>query len=681
MSPHAHATLRRLVLTLLLLLGGCATHPAIDESDRLIAQGHTEEGVLRLAQAVQENPDDHQLQGRYLRQRERLLGQLSEAAASEREAGRIDAAEALYQRMLKLDANNQRARNGLTEVAMERRHQAALAEVRVLMAQNDTAAAERILRTLVAENPLNSEAKRLLQDVRRKAQQSEEPLRRALKSPFTAPISLEFHDAEMKTVFEMISRSAGINFVFDKDVKSQTKVTLFVRDTSIDEVVRLILATNQLERKMLNENSVLIYPNTPAKAKEYQELVTRSFYLANAEVKQAQALVKTLVKSKDIFVDEKLNLLVIKDTPEAVRMAERLLESLDIAEPEVMLELEVMEMTRSKLRELGLRYPDRIGYGLLRNPNIVLQPTQGVGGQVVPEAGAEVAPGVVDLSNADELTAYVTNPALVLNLRNEAGDGSLLANPRIRVKNRSRAKIHIGDKLPVFTTTSTANVGVSSSVSYLDVGLKLDIEPNVYLDDEVSMKVDLEVSSVVKEVPGPAGSLAYQIGSRTAGTVLRLKNGETQVLAGLISDEERSSANRLPGLGDIPVVGRLFSNQRDSGSKTEIILLITPRVVRNLALPEGATAVNAAGSEAAVGAPALRVNQTGLHGLSLSSQPAGGSAVVSPPLSEQPAEPVETPELPLPPPAPEPPSLPPEPAAMPALPLPAAGAPPLPAPQ
>ncbi|HNN35852.1 MAG TPA: secretin and TonB N-terminal domain-containing protein [Pseudomonadales bacterium] len=681
MSPHAHATLRRLVLTLLLLLGGCATHPAIDESDRLIAQGHTEEGVLRLAQAVQENPDDHQLQGRYLRQRERLLGQLSEAAASEREAGRIDAAEALYQRMLKLDANNQRARNGLTEVAMERRHQAALAEVRVLMAQNDTAAAERILRTLVAENPLNSEAKRLLQDVRRKAQQSEEPLRRALKSPFTAPISLEFHDAEMKTVFEMISRSAGINFVFDKDVKSQTKVTLFVRDTSIDEVVRLILATNQLERKMLNENSVLIYPNTPAKAKEYQELVTRSFYLANAEVKQAQALVKTLVKSKDIFVDEKLNLLVIKDTPEAVRMAERLLESLDIAEPEVMLELEVMEMTRSKLRELGLRYPDRIGYGLLRNPNIVLQPTQGVGGQVVPEAGAEVAPGVVDLSNADELTAYVTNPALVLNLRNEAGDGSLLANPRIRVKNRSRAKIHIGDKLPVFTTTSTANVGVSSSVSYLDVGLKLDIEPNVYLDDEVSMKVDLEVSSVVKEVPGPAGSLAYQIGSRTAGTVLRLKNGETQVLAGLISDEERSSANRLPGLGDIPVVGRLFSNQRDSGSKTEIILLITPRVVRNLALPEGATAVNAAGSEAAVGAPALRVNQTGLHGLSLSSQPAGGSAVVSPPLSEQPAEPVETPELPLPPPAPEPPSLPPEPAAMPALPLPAAGTPPLPEPQ
>ncbi|HMU91301.1 MAG TPA: hypothetical protein PKC34_11580, partial [Pseudomonadales bacterium] len=227
MSPHAHATLKRLVLTLLLLLGGCATHSAIDESDQLIAQGHTEEGVLRLAQAVQEHPDDRQLQGRYLRQRELLLGQLSETAASEREAGRLDAAEALYQRMLKLDANNQRVRNGLAEVAVARRHQAAIAEARALIAKGDGEAAERILRTVVAENPLDSGAKRLLQEVRRKAQQNEEPLKRALTSPFTAPISLEFHDTEMKTVFEMISRSAGINFVFDKDVKSQTKVTLF----------------------------------------------------------------------------------------------------------------------------------------------------------------------------------------------------------------------------------------------------------------------------------------------------------------------------------------------------------------------------------------------------------------------------------------------------------------------
>jgi general secretion pathway protein D len=116
-------------------------------------------------------------------------------------------------------------------------------------------------------------------------------------------------------VFEVISRTSGLNFVFDRDVRSDTKINIFVRNTSLDEVVRLILTTNQLDRKLLNENSVLIYPNTPAKQKEYRELVVRSFYLANADVKQAVNLVKGMVKSQDVFIDEKLNLLVVKDTP------------------------------------------------------------------------------------------------------------------------------------------------------------------------------------------------------------------------------------------------------------------------------------------------------------------------------------------------------------------------------
>lgn len=624
-----------------LLISGCAANPAIEEGNRLIDEGKFEDGVTRLAQAMKDDPDNHELRAQYFRQRDLATNQLLKAAEAERMAHHLEAAEAIYQRMQKLDANNQRAKNGLAEVAMERRHESAVREAEVLLGKNDTVAAERILRAVLAENPQHSEARQLIQDARRKAAQAEPPVQSALKSPFNKPITLEFRDTPLKTVFEVIARSSGINFVFDKDVKSDTKVTIFVRDTSIDEIVKLILVTNQLERKMLNENSVLIYPNMPSKIKDYQELVTRSFYLANADVKQAQAMVKTLVKTKDIFIDEKLNLLVIKDTPAAVRMAERLLESIDIPEPEVMLEVEVLEMTRSKLLELGLRFPDQIGYGLLRESNIVLQPTQGVGGQVVPQVGSEVASGVVNLRNRAGLTTFVTNPALTLNLRNEAGDGNLLANPRIRVKNREKAKIHIGDKLPVFTTTSTANVGVSASVSYLDVGLKLDVEPNVYLDDEISIKVGLEVSSVVKEIPGPAGSLAYQVGTRTTSTVLRLKNGETQVLAGLISDEERSSANRLPGLGDIPIVGRLFSSQRDSKSKTEIILLITPRVVRNLVRPDGAAAITAAGSESSVGAPALQLTNTKPRGLSLSSKapgaaaPAATSAVASEAAPEQ----------------------------------------------
>jgi general secretion pathway protein D len=463
----------------------------------------------------------------------------------------------------------------------------------------------------------------LLNGLRDKAAQAEVAAP-ALKASFSKPLTLEFRDTPLKAVFEVIARSSGLNFVLDKDVRSDTKITIFVRETSIDDLLKLLLTTNQLERKVLNENSVLIYPNTPAKAKDYVDLVTRSFYLSNADVKQAQALVRTIVKTKDIFTDDKLNLLVIKDTPEAVRLAERLIESLDIAEPEVMLDVEVLEMSRSKLRELGLRFPDQVGYGLL-TPSSNSTIVNGSVTQSNTTLGGALAPGFIDLANTAGLTSFVANPGVMLNLKNQVGDGNMLANPRIRVKNREKAKIHIGDKLPVFTTTSTANVGVSASVAFLDVGLKLDVEPNVYLDDEVGIKVGLEVSSIVKEISGPAGSQAYQIGTRTAATVLRLKNGETQVLAGLISDEERSSANRLPGLGDIPVVGRLFSSQSDSKNKTEIILLITPRIVRNLAQPQGAGLSVPAGSESMVGMrPPLQVKKAELRALSLSSYPPGG---------------------------------------------------------
>lgn len=612
-----------------------------------------DDGVLHLEKSMKEAPNDRELRADYFRQRDLVVNQLLADAQGERMARRFDVAQDLYRRAQRLDANHPRLRDGLTEMAAQRRIDALVREADTLLNRGESAEAERLLRTVLAESPGQSDARVLLQKARDAASRVDTTPQR-LKLALAKPITIEFRDTPLKTVFEVIARTSGINFVFDKDVKADTKVTLFVRNTGIEEAVKLILLTNQLERKLLNENSMLIYPNTPAKQKDYQELVTRSFYLANADVKQAQALIRSLVKTKDIFADEKLNLLVIKDTPDAVRLAERLLESLDMAEPEVMLEVEVLEITRSKLQELGLRFPDQIGYGLLQPTTSSTIVNSGVT-QTSTTLGGSLAAGYVDLNNTSGLTSFVSNPALMLSLRNQVGDGNLLANPRIRVKNREKAKIHIGDKLPVFTTTSTANVGVSASVAYLDVGLKLDVEPNVFLNDEVSIKVGLEVSSIVKEVPGPASSLAYQIGTRSAATVLRLKNGETQVLAGLISDEERTSANRLPGLGQIPGLGRLFSSQRDNSSKTEIVLLITPRVVRNLTRTQDVSATVPAGSESAVGAANFQIKKAEPRTLSLSSAAPGGSRVQALPA---PADEPPAPEVTV---APEP-LLPPEPA-------------------
>lgn len=177
---------------------------------------------------------------------------------------------------------------------------------------------------------------------------------------------------------------------------------------------------------------------------------------------------------------------------------------------------------------------------------------------------------------------------MTLNLHRDVGEVNLLANPKIRARNREKAKVMIGDKLPVVTTTGNAtnNGFISESVQYVDVGLKLDVEPDIYLDDEVAVKVGLEVSSLVNQITTAGGSLVYQIGTRTANTVLRLRDGETQLLAGLINKEERMSANRVPGIGDLPVVGRLFASQRDDGKRTEIVLSVTPHIIRNIRRPD-----------------------------------------------------------------------------------------------
>jgi general secretion pathway protein D len=198
----------------------------------------------------------------------------------------------------------------------------------------------------------------------------------------------------------------------------------------------------------------------------------------------------------------------------------------------------------------------------------------------------------------------VPNPFLVLNLHHDDGTTNVLANPRIRVKNKEKAKVHIGDRVPVITTTAAATGGfVGESVSYLDVGLKLEVEPLIHIGDEVSMKVGLEVSNIVREIISTtSSSRTYQVGTRNANTVLRLKDGETQILAGLINDEDRRTANRIPGLGELPVAGRLFSSTRESRVKTEIVLLITPRLVRTIDRPDNSVIEFSAGTEASTGA-------------------------------------------------------------------------------
>jgi general secretion pathway protein D len=261
-----------------------------------------------------------------------------------------------------------------------------------------------------------------------------------------------------------------------------------------------------------------------------------------------------------------------------------------------MLEIEVLEVSRSRLQELGITYPNQIAINNLTN--IATSTTTAV----ATTATSVLTTQPLTIQSLRNLTAgsLGVSPNPALNFRKTTGDVNLISNPRIRVRNNEKAKVLVGDKVPIITTTSTANVGISENVSYVDVGLKLDVEPRITLDDFVNIKIELEVSSLGEKTVTRNGAAVYTIGTRNASTQLRLKDGETQVLAGLILDNERKNANKLPALGDIPLLGRLFSNQEDSKSKTEIILAITPRILSNISRPDAEVSEYWSGTETVI---------------------------------------------------------------------------------
>lgn len=577
-----------------LLLGGCAAQQAYDDGLNLYEQGRVEEGLAQMDKAYRLNPDSSEYRSQYFKRREAAVFQwltLAEAAKSKPD---WDEAEAYYRRILRIDPDNPRARVGLSSLAGEKKHTQLLAEAREQIDKGDVAEASKKVRAVLTDNPSQPAALKLKREIEaRRAASSQAGV--IFKSKLARPITIEFKDAPIRAVFDSISKVAGVNFLFDKDVRPDLRTNLLVRDARIEDVIRFILVTNQLKESVLSPNTLFIYPNSPDKLNAFQELQIRNFYLTNASAKEVANVLKGMVKPKEIYTDDKLNMIVMRDTADVIRVAERLIAAQDIAEPEVMLEVEVLEVGTSMLDNIGIQYPSQLSLSMV-----------GAAGKAGTATLAEL-----HNRNAGMVRVSLTDPALIVNLLHQDGDTNLLANPRIRVKNREKANIHIGDKVPVITNTTTGTGVIAESITYLDVGLKLEVEPTIYLDNEVGIKVGLEVSNIVKQIQNASGSLTYQIGTRNANTVLRLKDGETQILAGLISKEDRKSRNGIPMLGELPIVGRLFSSQSDNTSKTEVVLLITPRVVRNIVRPESPIEEFSSGTTAMVSLERMEINQAG----------------------------------------------------------------------
>lgn len=622
-------------------LAGCSANQLFNEGMSDINAGRFDVGLAKIEDASRKDPDNAFLRTEARMKREYVIHSLLRDADTARAALQFAEARRLYQRALDMDRDNQQAREGLEATRGGEMKQMEIRMAKDLIDQHDLKGAQAQLSRLLSLDPGNLDVKQMLASVTAQIP-SPAPVRPKLRLKEDHVDLLEFRDTSLTMIFEALSRTSGINFVLDKDVKGDMKSNLFVRDVSVEAAIDMVLTQHGLEKKFLGENLLMIYPDTLDKRRRYEEQVVKSFHLTNADPKQAMSLLKVMLDTKVLFVDDHSKLVVMRDTPEVVHMAEKLLMSLDLEDSEVMMEVEVVEIQRSKLQELGVKYPTQITLNTITPP----VPGSAAAGAIAASASPNL------LSNAFKFSASTTsisNLNAAIDLKKEDAEANLLASPRIRARNYEKAKVLIGDRVPVITNAVTpTNLGssvVTGNVQYIDVGLKFEVEPTIHRDDDVSMKVNLEVSNIVKEVLNDkSGTLAYQIGTRTAATVLRLRDGETQVLAGLISDEDRESSSRVPGLGDLPILGRLFSSQKSDINKKEIVLSITPHVIHH----GGRNAASSEiwfGTENTRGLPLIKQNESDRESMQQSNgaapvsgvTPTAGRDAISAPASPAPA--------------------------------------------
>ncbi|KAF1029354.1 MAG: Type IV pilus biogenesis and competence protein PilQ [Burkholderia plantarii] len=577
-----------LLLTAAAVTGCAGPAPAAGEP----ADTPTEAARVRLdtlRRKQRETPDDIALAQAAATHTQAYVRAALREVADDLERGDYPGARERVADVLAHDPGNLRARQLRSTIERREKLAADLARAQRMRRERPQQALDTV-RAILTEQPDYREAKRLRDALLGKTQASQ-PARPQLADALRKPVSLNFREQPIGHLFEAISRVSGVNFVFDGDVRTDQPATLFATDTTAEQAIDLLLGTHQLDKRVLDAHTLLIYPAKPEKRRDYKEFAIRTFFLSHADAKTVMAALRQMVKPKDIYVDERVNAIVVRDTPETIQVAERLVLGLDIAQSEVSLDVQVLEVNMNDSVDLGVQYPGHLQFSALGR-------------------GEESALTLGDLLrlNRDRVGVSGDSGALsvAIDMLQKQGKTRTVANPKIRVRNLEKASIKIGERVPIVTTTNGNGV-VTESVSYQDVGLMLKVEPRVSLDNEVSVKVNLEVSNILSEQKTKTGLVAYALGTRNAETLMTARNGETQVLAGLIKRSEIESTSGLPWLSSLPVLGRLFGSSGTKNENSEIVLLITPHIERNLELPEAAVTSFLAGTEARVTTQALNL--------------------------------------------------------------------------
>jgi general secretion pathway protein D len=545
-----------LLLSILILAAytGCSS-AAFSRGKSLFERGSYDEAVKKLEESVSKNPT--KLRYKALLERAKLKASQQHFTDAQLYISRKDYDNALKELQITLlyDPSNQYAQDTL----------------------------QNLVRTVEEEERKAKAGILSLEDMKKEAErQSAAPM---IDPASNIPLVLKFNNAALKTILDAISKGSGVNFVYDEKAELSKKISVDFAKINMEQALDYIMQQTKHFYKVLDPHTLIVVPDNKQKREEYEEQVMRTFYLSNADAKEVFQLIRTVVTGKKMAMNKDLNSITIKDSPETVALCQKIIEANDKSVGEIVVDVELLEVNSTKLKTLGI---DLTSKNLTIGPDYNMTKDKdgnatGIGN------GPPIPLGKIDAAYKGLLYAFPI-PNLIVKFLMSDTDSQVLAKPQLRVMEGKKASVHIGDRMPIPSSTSiyTGSGGTQSNYvptttfTYQDVGVKIEIEPRVHHNREVSLKITAEVSSVTGYVQSESALTAAQpiIGTRKVQTEIRLEDGEASLLAGLLREEDQNSFSGVPGIGDIPILRRLFGTNDTKKISTDVVLLLTPHIIR-----------------------------------------------------------------------------------------------------
>lgn len=520
-----------------------------------------------------------------------------------------DAAVDYYLKALKADPRNVNYKIGLDQARFEAGQNHVKQGLKLREKGDLEGAVSEFQRAQVLDpssTAADQELKRTLQMIAERAQATqadEQPLMEngqpglasappELKPLSRAPINLRMTN-DIKVVYDTIGKLAGITVIYDPDLQAR-RIPVDLNNITLEQALDIVSLESKAFWKPVTENIILIAPDNTQKRRDYEEQVVRTFYLSNVAIAQDLTEITTglrqLLDLKRIQQVNAQNAIIIRDTPDKIALAEKIIRDIDKAKPEVVIQMEVLQARTDKLRNLGI-LPGQ-------NASIAINPTATSttnNNNNNGNGGSNTTPGTTTLTQLTHLNqndVVLTLPGATANFVLTDSATKIIDNPEIRAIDGQPAKLRVGDRVPVATGSFQAGVGVGSTAGagfvnplvntqfqYIDVGVNVDITPHVHANRDISLKVSVEVSSVTGEAT-IGGIQQPIISQRKIEHEIRLKEGEVSILGGLFERIDTKTLNGWPGLANVPIMRYLFSTDNVEHQENENLIVLIPRIVR-----------------------------------------------------------------------------------------------------